>query len=198
MAYSDFSLQTVSERFALALDETKDLFPTVAEVTASEWLRDFVAEWAPIALAMNTEKARSEMIIAPILIEAVRLTQHRVSLFSGITFDVDKSRGLGGVCDFLLARTQHRYFVSRPILAIVEAKNEDLVPGLGQCAAAMVAAREFNQREGNNFPAVHGAVTIGSNWRFLRLQGDTLFVDVTEYYLPQLNKILGILLSLLT
>ena len=48
-------------------------------------------------MAMNTEKARSEMIIAPILMEAVRLSGYRLNLFSGLTLDVDKERGLTGV-----------------------------------------------------------------------------------------------------
>ena len=45
---------------------------------------------------MNTEKARSELIIAPILMEAIRLARPPVSLFSGAAFDVDKEQGLNG------------------------------------------------------------------------------------------------------
>ena len=96
---------------------------------------------------MNTEKARSEMIIAPILMEAIRLARPPVGLFSGVAFDVDKEQGLNGACDYLITRSAERYFICQPLVAVVEAKKEDMVGGLGQCVAAMVAARIFNERE---------------------------------------------------
>jgi hypothetical protein len=196
MAYSDFNLKTVRERFGLRLHEHTDLFVTVQEVEVRERLREALEEWGPAALAMNTEKARSEMIIAPILMEAVRLAGHRVSLFSGITFDVDKDRGLSGTCDFILARSPERFFITNPVLVVVEAKKEDIAGGLGQCAAAMMAAREFNDREGSGSTIVYGTVTSGSNWRFLKLEGPTVYIDRPEYYLHQVGKILGILVSI--
>jgi hypothetical protein len=144
---------------------------------------------------MNTEKARSEMIIAPILMELVRLSGHRINLFSGLSLDVDKERGLSGVCDYLLALSPERFFLSHPVVAVVEAKREDINSGLGQCVAAMVGARTFNEREGLTSTVIHGIVTTGSIWRFLKLEGDCAFVDLPEYYLSQVGKILGILLA---
>jgi hypothetical protein len=38
-------------------------------------------------------------------------------------------------------------------------------------------------------------VTSGSNWRFLKLEGNALFIDLPEYVLRDLAKILGILVS---
>ena len=67
--------------------------------------------------------------------------------------------------------------------------------GLGQCVAEMVAAQIFNEREGNDIPVVYGAVTSGTNWRFLRLEGQVIEIDLIEYYLSNVNKILGILAS---
>ncbi len=128
--------------------------------------------------------------------EAVRLSAYHVNLFSGLSLDVDKERGLTGVCDFLLARSPERFFLSHPLVAVVEAKREDITGGLGQCVAAMVGAREFNQREGLAETLVHGAVTTGSIWRFLRLEGNVVTIDLPEYYFHQLGKILGILLAI--
>ena len=196
MAFSDFDLKTARQRFGLTIDERKNLFAAVQGAEVPIRLRETLEMWAPAALAMNTEKARSEMIIAPILMETARLLGDRVTLFSGVAFDVDKERGLNGACDFLLTRSPERFFVSHPVLAVVEAKKEDIVGGLGQCVAAMVAAQAFNQREGDGSEAVHGAVTTGSNWRFLRLDGSTVFIDLPEYHLHQADKILGILLSI--
>ena len=183
------------EEFGLTLREDIDLFGAIGEVEASPQLRDFLKEWSPAALAMNTEKARSEMIIAPILMELVRLSGHRLNLFSGLSLDVDKERGLSGVCDYLLALSQERFFLSHPLVTVVEAKREDINGGLGQCVAAMVGARTFNEREVLSTTVMHGAVTTGSIRKFLKLEGDCVFVDLPEYYLNQVAKILGILLA---
>ena len=196
MAYSDFDLRTARERFGLHLREDLDLFAATPEVQVDAQLREFLRVWSPAAMAMNTEKARSEMIIAPVLMEAVRLSGYHVNLFSGLSLDVDKERGLTGVCDYLLALSPERFFLSHPVVAVVEAKGEDITGGLGQCAAAMVGAREFNQREELGDTVVHGAVTTGSIWRFLKLEGNVVFIDLPEYYFHQLGKILGILLAI--
>ena len=146
---------------------------------------------------MNTEKARSEMIIAPILMEAVQLSKQPVSLFSGVSFDVDKDQGLNGACDYVLTNSYERIYISKPVVMVVEAKKEDIIAGLGQCVAAMVAARLFNEREGIGARVIFGAVTTGSIWRFLKLEEKTVEIDRLEYYLPQVGKILGILVSLI-
>jgi hypothetical protein len=195
MSYSEIDLRTARERFGLTLREDLDLFAATPEVEVSLRLSEFLGEWAPAAVAMNTEKARSEMIIAPILMEVVRLSGHRLNLFSGLSLDIDKDRGLNGACDYLLALSPERFFLSQPVVAVVEAKREDIPGGLGQCVAAMVGARIFNEREGSAARPIHGAVTTGSIWRFLKLEGDRVFIDLPEYYLHQLGKILGILLA---
>lgn len=196
MAYSDFDLRTAREQFGLTLREDIDLFAATPAVEVGRELGEFLRVWSPAAMAMNTEKARSEMIIAPILMEAVRLSGYRVSLFSGLSLDVDRDRGLSGICDYLLAGSSERYFLSHPLVAVVEAKREDITGGLGQCVAAMVGAREFNHREGLLGTTVHGAVTTGSIWRFLKVEGDIVFIDLPEYYFAQLGKLLGILLAI--
>jgi hypothetical protein len=84
--------------------------------------------------------------------------------------------------------------VSPLLRAVVEAKNDNIKGGLGQCTAEMVAARTFNQRHSEGPSLVHGAVTTGSLWKFLKLSDDTVFIDRSEYYLDQLEKVLGILL----
>ncbi len=198
MAFGDFDLKAAREKFGLGIDERQDLFSATAALEVPGYLRQLLDEWAPAALAMNTEKARSEMIIAPILMAAVRLAPPPVSLFSGVTFDVDKDQGLNGACDYLVTRSAERFYISHPVVAVVEAKKEDLPGGLGQCVAAMVAARLYNEREGSPRRTVFGAVTSGSNWRFLKLEDKTVFIDRPEYYLDRVGQILGILVRLMT
>jgi hypothetical protein len=135
------------------------------------------------------------MIIAPILVDLRRQLQERVNLFSGIEFDVDKDKGLNGLCDFIISESPEQLFVSAPVITLVEAKKENIMAGLGQCVAEMLAAQIFNEREGNNIPVVYGAVTSGTNWKFLKLDGKVIEIDLSEYYLKDVNKILGILAS---
>lgn len=195
MAFSDFDLKTARERFGLTTDEGQDLFSGRPALDVPGRLREILDEWAPAALAMNTEKARSELIIAPILMEAIRLARPPVSLFSGAAFDVDREQGLNGACDYLITRSAERYFISQPLIAVVEAKKEDIIGGLGQCVAAMVGARIFNEREKSGPHMIYGIVTSGTNWRFLKLQNSVVLIDRPEYYLHQVGQILGILVS---
>ncbi|NEU72766.1 hypothetical protein PI95_009350 [Hassallia byssoidea VB512170] len=144
-------------------------------------------------MAINTEKARSEMIITPILLEVRRKANYQISLFSGTDFNVDAEKGLNGYCDFVISRSKEQLTINAPVMIIVEAKNENIKGGLGQCMAAMLAAQIFNQQEENEIKTIYGAVTTGDIWKFLKLEGADLFVDLNNYYIKELNKILGIL-----
>ncbi len=83
--------------------------------------------------------------------------------------------------------------VEDPVAAIVEAKREDIIGGIAQCLAGMLAAQIFNRAAGRLEEVVYGAVTSGSEWRFMRLDGTTVVVDSDEYSISQLGKIIGIL-----
>jgi hypothetical protein len=150
-----------------------------------------------LALAINTEKARSEFIIAPVLMELRRQLGDTFGLFSGIEFDVDTSRGLNGYCDFILTRSPLQSVLTAPLVAIVEAKNDNLRTGLGQCIAAMVAAREFNAKSSIPMDKTYGVVTTGGAWKFLRLTGSALELDRHEYFVAELGRIMGIFGSIL-
>ncbi|MCI0462568.1 MAG: hypothetical protein L0Z62_36930 [Gemmataceae bacterium] len=196
MPYGDFDLKTAVQKFGLTEQRDLDLFAAVEPLQPSEFLRTWLDEFAPVALGVNSEKARSEFIVAPVLAEGKRRAGTTATVLPGVTFDVDKAQGLTGFCDFLITRSPEIYYVQGPILAVVEAKKEDIVTGLGQCAAAMVAIKLFNERENTPVPAVFGCVTSGSIWRFLKLEGTTLFIDLPEYYLRDVPKILGILVQI--
>jgi hypothetical protein len=117
----------------------------------------------------------------------------RISLFSGVDFTVDSDLGLNGSCDFLISRSPELLIISAPIILIVEAKKENINAGLGQCVAEMYAAQLFNEREGNQISGICGVVTTGEIWKFLRLDGQAIKIDLVEYFLNQINQILGIL-----
>jgi hypothetical protein len=195
MSYSDFTLDKVKKAFDLTLSDKIDNFADTPELPCSDLLTATLKENVSLALASNTEKSRSEMIIAPILIELRKQLNYQISLFSGIDFTIDLSQGLNGNCDFIISRSPELLLLSAPVITVVEAKKENINGGLGQCVAEMLAAKLFNEREGNDISAIYGCVTTGTNWKFLKLAGKVVEIDLSEYYLSNVNKILGILAS---
>jgi hypothetical protein len=195
MAYSDFKLSELIKTFGLILSETVDLFADVEEVECSDNLAFNLKDSIPLAVAIGTEKARSEMIIAPILLEMKRRLNHQISLFSGTDFNVDFEQGLNGTCDFIISLSPEQLFISAPVITLVEAKNDNIKSGLGQCVAEMIAAQLFNEREGNEIKLIYGVVTTGELWKFLKLEGKVVSIDLSNYPVVNANKILGILLS---
>jgi hypothetical protein len=133
------------------------------------------------------------MIIAPILVNSIKQVASKISLFSGVDFNVDSERGLNGTCDYIISNSTEQLFVKSPIIIWVERQKGNIVGGLGQCTSEMLAAQLFNERDGNQIPVILGAVTSGNIGRFLQLEEKQLRVDATEYYLKDVNKILGIL-----
>ncbi len=196
MAFRDFGFPGVQQALGLNLAEA-DLFSGVSPIELPAAFAERMRSDIALALAINTEKARSEFIIAPILSELRRLLSGSFGLFSGVEFDVDSSRGLNGFCDFILTRSPLQSVLTAPVVAITEAKNDNLRSGLGQCIAAMVAAREFNANSSAAVAIVHGVVTTGSAWKFLRLAGATVTLDVEEYFIAELGRIMGILAHIL-
>jgi hypothetical protein len=138
MAYANFDFKTAVHRFELSEAREDDLFTPIELIEPSETLRGILDEFAPVALAINTERARREYIISPILMEVKRRSEVEVNVFPGVILTVDEARGLTGSCDYLIARSPKIYYLEAPVVAVVEAKREDLTSGLGQCVAEMV------------------------------------------------------------
>lgn len=196
MAYNKFTIDSVRKTFGIEIISDQGLFPQAVPVAPSDVLQKFLERYVPLGSAIGTEKARSEFIIAPILAELTELTHHQISLFSGIEFNVDEERGLTGRCDYLLSASSVQYSLVAPVLAVVEAKNENLNVGLGQCMAEMIASQLFNHNEGTPRPVIYGAVTTGSVWKFLKLEDTRIYIDTREYFLDSLELILGILVKI--
>ena len=196
MAYSTFTLQTVREAFDLEEVDTPNLFAGSEPMVPSELLTAVLARNIPLATTIGTEKAKSEMIVADVLVELREQLEHRISLFSGIDFNVDGESGLTGVCDFIVSLSPVQFGLEAPIIVLVEAKNDNLEVGLGQRVAEMVAAQRFNTEAGNDIPCIYGATTSGTEWRFLKLAGKKLHIDMSVYQIERCDKVLGILASM--
>ena len=196
MAYSDFTLRSVKTQFSLTIEETADLFSDVPEIAPRPEFMARLKETSPLALAIGSEKARSEFLIAPVLSEMWFLANRRAALFSGIDFDIDFAVGLSGYCDYIVTRSPEQFYIESPVIMLAEAKKEDMKKGYGQCIAEMLAAQRFNEREGETVGKIYGVVTTGDRWKFLELDGATARIDAADYYIENVGKILGILLRL--
>ncbi|MGV0025469.1 hypothetical protein [Phormidesmis priestleyi] len=193
MAYSDFTLRKAKEELNLTLVEGGRFLPQIEPIAPSPYLLEFMQESLPLAIATGSEKARSELIISPILVEVRRMLDRQVSVFSGEDFTVAPEIGLNGICDFLLSQSPEQMLIEAPVMVIVEAKKGDLKIGIGQCIAEMVAAQRFNAAKKQVVSTIYGSVTSGTTWRFLKLEEQTVTADLTEYSLPPIEQILSML-----
>jgi len=198
VAYNKFTIDRVRKQFQIQVVEQDSLFPEIEAVAAGEMLRYFLNRHLPLAEAIGTEKAKSEFIIAPILAELRELTDRQVSLFSGLEFNVDEAQGLNGCCDYIISQSGLQFSITAPVLVMVEAKNDNINSGLGQCMAEAIAAQVFNQQEENQIETIYGCVTTGSIWRFLKLEGKKIAIDDQLYFIDRLETLLGILVQIVT
>ncbi len=198
MAYNKFTLEKVIDDFQIKVVPWDDVFDNLETKTPSAFLQAVLKEYAPLGLAIGTEKARSEYIIAPILAEMRNITGKQISIFSGKTMNVDKKLGLIGICDYIISKDPEQYVLRFPILTIVEAKQDNLEGGVGQCAAEMVAAAMLNKQKNKITNVIYGAVTTGNMWKFLKLENNTLYNQTAPVSMTQLDIILGVLHKMTT
>jgi hypothetical protein len=75
------------------MEEKPDVFSEAPEGEVSALLQSLLQVYVPLALAIHTEKARSEFMIAPLLAEVLTHAPCPVSLFSGVDFPVAPEQG---------------------------------------------------------------------------------------------------------
>ncbi len=190
MPYTDFTLEGAEARLGLTVG-LGDLFPGLRPVPVPAWLDEQLGRGRAVA-ALVSEKARSEFLVAPVLLACRELVAGDLAIYSGQRLDVDPDRGLSGECDYILALTAPVPRLRAPLVTVLEAKRGDIEVGLGQCAAQMAAARLFNERAGAAGP-LYGAVTTGEAWQFLRLDGVALTLHTVRLFVDNLGGILAAL-----
>ena len=194
MPYNAFNIDRVRRAFGLTIETPSGLFEAVRPVPLDPLAATMIDRYRGLAGIMGTDKAKAELVIAPLLSEFWRAGRNRVSLLSGVALDVDPAADLAGVCDFVLGYSPQLNYVMKPVAIIAQAKDDNLMPALGPCAAAMVAAQGFNALRNQEITVVYGAVCNGACWKFLRLSGATLEVDLDIYAITEPDRILGIIL----
>lgn len=134
-------------------------------------------------VGLASEQARREFLIAPVIREVCRATQHRVR----VEYPVAASSWLRGTFDY--------YFPAENLL-VIEAKRENLDNGFTQLAVELIALDQWTERDS---PLLYGAVTTGQDWRFGicdRAQ-KTISQDLKLYRVPEeLDTLLSILVGI--
>ena len=193
MAYANFtSLIKFCKQFNLTQNTNLHLFEAVKhfDFEVSNRLLEDLEE--ANQYPMYSKKAKSELIITPILKELKRKNAG-ISIFSGFTLNIESSPDLNGVPDFVLSAKANLVEIEAPIFCLMESKNKAPDEGFAQCAAEMYAARLFNKETNEPYETIYGAVTNGFEWVFMKLENQTLFIDANRYYLNQPQILLSLL-----
>jgi hypothetical protein len=200
MPYSAFtSVSQVKKAFGLTTQEgDRFIPPDLTPITPDIILTGFLKRTLALATVTGSEKARSEFIVAPLLIEVREILEQKIALFSGEEFTVDATVGLNGICDFLISRSSELYAIESPVVVLVEAKKADLKLGVPQCIAEMVAAARFNVENNTSIKTIYGCVTSGTLWRFLKLENNIVTIDLADYPLEPIDRLLAMLVWIVT
>jgi hypothetical protein len=180
MAYKTFKLNKVKELLGVNPLFANWLLTDYQAFTVSEFLINDLKEARNEAL--DSEKAKSEMIVTPVIKELKRKNPDSFGFYSGYEFNVDNSLDLKGYCNYIFSAVAHSPLIEAPIFCLVEAKKGEVEEGFGQCGAEMYAARLFNERKNNPQKIMYGCVTNAFSWAFLKLENKNLLIDTN--YVP--------------
>lgn len=146
-------------------------------------LRERIDDILPY-VSFTSEAARRELLIAPILVEVVRLARAQLR----IEYPLIVTDQLKGSLDYYLYNTQK--------FLVIEAKNADLARGFTQLAVELIALDKWNN---SNAQLLYGAVTTGEVWQFGLLEKNKQIIqDLNLYPVPiHLESLLRILVAIL-
>ncbi|MFO0760116.1 MAG: hypothetical protein U0359_26780 [Byssovorax sp.] len=138
---------------------------------------------------LTNERARAYRLIDPVLAELETFYEGKITTIPEMYLEVKDVEGLSGNPDFVISAGTLNRFV--PLVAVVEAKKDDVDPGLPQCAAELYAAYLLDK---GALRRVYGCVTTGGDWKFLYVDGDDkrIVVDRSTYYITELSRLLGV------
>ncbi len=133
------------ERTKLGLISYQGELPTLLD------LRERIEAILP-HVTLTSEMARRELLIAPVVIELIRMTEADLN----VEYAIEVNSYLKGELDYYLHRNQN--------LLIIEAKQADLTRGFTQLAVELIALSQWLV---SRTPLV-GAVSTGDIWQFGR------------------------------
>jgi len=188
MAYTDFTLKDLELKFGI-INKVETLFTKFEPIIPSDWLKLTLSKTSKIRA--RSEKAKSETIVFPILLELKERNEDFLTIYSGDNLTADENSGLKGECDFIITRDNKSFDINYPIIQIVEAKKHDIDTGIPQCAAQMLGAKVYNEINNAHNDIIYGCVTTGDDWLFMKLTS-FLQIDTRKYYLGDLEELLSV------
>ncbi|MGB5686843.1 MAG: hypothetical protein WBM35_13590 [Candidatus Electrothrix sp.] len=124
-------------------------------------------------ISLNSETAKREFLIAPVLFELAKETDSKIN----VEYPIDVSELLNGYLDYLIRYKQE--------LIVIEAKKGDIDKGFNQLAAELIALDQYEEEEGGSI--LYGVVTIGEMWVFCMLdrKNKKITRDMHNYTIPE-------------
>lgn len=193
MSFNDFtSTDKVAELYHLVLRQ-EDPFdykkiPVMIPPAALQADLEFELHHHPYSF---NEQALCEGLIYPVLREVWK-RHPRLQLWSHVLLQVDNE--LTGIPDYLVSQKSPQGLakLNPPLLAVMEAKQENFAQGWGQCLAGMVAAQKLNA-DCQPLPVIYGVVTTGKSWEFGQLTNCEVKIHPFNLSLVQLDQLLAVL-----
>jgi len=136
-------------------------------------------------ISINSEIAKREFLIAPILMEIAKITDAKINV--EYTIEVDEK--LSGSLDYLIRLKQ--------TFIVIKAKKGDLDKGFNQLSAELIALDKYEENDASEI--LYGAVTIGDVWKFGTLDRKNRHItkDINSYAIPiNLNTVFSVLIGI--
>lgn len=189
MAFTDFkSIAQVQTTFQIKyLEEDYIHYDSLITPSAS-FVQDFEFSRHNIDV-FSSEASRCENVIYPILRDVYKHYVDKYTLWSHKSLSYDAI--LTGTPDYMIATKSSlgKTMLEKPLLVMVEAKQNNFTEGWGQCLAELLTAQKLNQ----NDKAVHGIVTDGELWQFGKLEGVIFTKNETVVAVSDLQKLFAAL-----
>lgn len=138
-------------------------------------------------VSLTNEVARREFLIAPVLMEAARLSDALIQ----VEYALEVDEQLKGTLDYFIGSATHK-------MLVVEAKNGDLTRGFVQMAVELVALDRWASDSPE--PRLYGAVSVGDVWKFgfFDRSEKTLVEDLNTYSVPtDVSDVIAVLVGIL-
>jgi hypothetical protein len=198
MAYRDFKEKDLKQRFGIhKVEEPLFKDEKIEPVAPTERLL-FALEDAKL-ITLSSEKAISERIISNVIAELKRLMPKEIQIFSGEVINGDAAQGLNGEIDYIITLNKASIEPEAPIICVCEAKIGRLNRAIPQAIAQMLGAARFNEESGEKMAVktIHGVITDGNTWQFIRLEGKDVTIDTRLFYLNDVPALLGMFAKIL-
>jgi hypothetical protein len=153
------------------------------------WIKEFYNDFLKLNNSIDfcNETAKREFLISPVILKLIKNINIKVKIEEETYYD----NTLKGKIDYILNNDKN-------IIVAIEAKNSDMEKGLNQLIAELIAIDKILEDDNKN-DFIYGAVTIGFDWRFIKLDriNKIIIQDINYLSIKELEEILQILVGIL-